>query len=473
MVDLLITHGDLFTMRGEGSGYLADGAVAVDGSRIVAVGPTSEVEKEYTARRTVDATGKAVLPGLIDGHVHSCAALTRGLAQDAPTWHEGVDPYFQHATPDALLAGAQLAAIEAIRAGTTTLADYGPGITLVAPFYRKLGIRAALSVLISELPPTDSDFDPRELYPFEPGLGEAAYRENLELVEKWEGAADGRITTMFGPQGPEYCSRELLIRIRQSAEKYDLKIHHHVGQSEPEILQLQKRYGQRPVEFLKSIGYLGERLHAAHMSRLTDEEVREVARSGASMAFCPSSQVLCDGIVSPADVFSKAGGQVCLGTDETCTNNGTNLFIDMKLAALLLKMKNQDLTEMPCWKVLRMATIEGACAIGLGHEVGSLEPGKKADVILIDLGRPSMMPVLRKPVRNIVPNLVLSARGDEVVLSIIDGRVVFESGRIRTVDETELLALAQGAAEEVSEAAGPSLEQRPTVQFRLTEAGKY
>jgi 5-methylthioadenosine/S-adenosylhomocysteine deaminase len=209
------------------------------------------------------------------------------------------------------------------------------------------------------------------------------------------------------------------------------------------------------------------------MSRLTDSEVEEVARSGASMAFCPSSQVLCDGIVSPADVFSRAGGNVCLGTDETCTNHGVNLFVDMKLAAILLKMKNADLTEMPTWKVLRMATIEGARALGLGDQIGSLEEGKKADLILVDLTSPTMVPVLRRPVRNIVPNLVLSATGEEVSMSIIDGKIVYEDGKILTIDEDEALAYAQKSAEQMSEAAAAAVKEHDTPQYRMTQEGKY
>jgi 5-methylthioadenosine/S-adenosylhomocysteine deaminase len=473
MINMLIKNGDVFTMSGDGVGYMEAGAVAIDGNKIVAVGPSSELEREYSAERTVDATDKAVLPGLIDGHVHTCIALTRGLAQDAPFWHLGVDDYFQKIGVEGLESGAQLSAIEAIRHGTTTLADYGPGVTLTAPLYEKIGVRAALSVLITELPPVDRELDHNELFPLDPARGEGGFLENLSLVENWHGAAEGRITAMFGPQGPDYCSKELLVRCREAAEKYDVKLHHHLGQSEREIIQVQKRYGKRPVEFIRELGYLGDRLLAAHMSRLTDEEVEEVARSGASMAFCPSSQVLCDGIVSPADVFSRAGGNVCLGTDETCTNHGVNLFVDMKVAAILLKMKNADLTQMPTWKVLRMATIEGARALGLGDQIGSLEAGKKADLILVDLTRPTMIPVLRSPVRNIAPNLVMSATGEEVTMSIIDGKIIYEDGKILTIDEDQALAYAQKSAEQMSKAAADAVREHDTPQYQMTREGRY
>jgi 5-methylthioadenosine/S-adenosylhomocysteine deaminase len=473
MIDALVTHGDVFTMTGDGVGYVEDGAVAVDRGRILAVGPTSELERAYEADRTIDATMKAVLPGLIDAHLHTVIATLRGLGQDAPTWHEGVDPFFEQLSPEAVLAGAQLSSIEAIRAGTTTLGDYGPGITLALPFYEKLGIRARVCSLISEVPPVESLLEEGELYPFDPAIGQARLQENLDLVEKWNGAADGRFTVMIGPQGADYCSVELFDKIKETARKHDLKIHMHIGQGPREMLQMKNRYGKRPVEFLEETGYLDEQLLAVHMVLCTDEEVEKIARSGASMAFCPSSLIICDGIVPPADVFMRAGGTVCLGTDETSSNNGTNLFSDMKLASLALNMKNADPTHVPTWKVLRMATIEGAKAIGLGHEIGSLEEGKKADLILIDLRKPSMRPVLRSPVRNIVPNLVLSARGDEVAMSMIDGKVVYEDGRINTVDEDELLESVQRVTDEVNQRAASEVKKRKTFQYRMTIEGNY
>jgi 5-methylthioadenosine/S-adenosylhomocysteine deaminase len=473
MIDLLLTNGDVFKMTGDGVGYIENGAVAIEGNRIVAVGPPSELRTKYQAKRTVDATMKAILPGLIDAHLHTVIAILRGLGQDAPTWHEGVDPYFEQLTAAAVLAGAQLSAIEAIRAGTTTLGDYGPGMPIALPFYEKLGIRARVCTLISEVAPVESILAEGELYPFDPSIGESRLAENLELIGQWNGEAGGRITVMIGPQGPDYCSEELFEKIKTAAEKHDLKLHMHIGQGDREMLQMKNRHGMRPVDFLDRIGFLDERLIAVHMVKCTEEEVERIAASGASMAFCPSSLIICDGIVPPADVFSRAGGKVCLGTDETSSNNGTNLFSEMKLASLALNMKNQDPTHMPTWKVLRMATIEGAEAIGLDREIGSLEAGKKADLILVDLRRPSMLPVLRDPVRNIVPNLVLSARGDEVVMSIIDGEVVYEDGRIKTIAEEELLASVQQVSEEVSARAAVEVRGRKTFQHRLTLEGRY
>ena len=473
MIDILIINGDVFTMGGEGTGYVENGAIAIDRGTIIAVGTTSELEKAYQAERIIDAAGKAVLPGLIDGHIHTAITLTRGVAQDGPVWWEGVDPYFAHLNLDCLQAGAKLAIVEAIRAGTTTMGDYGSGITLTAPIFKKSGIRAALCGMIRELPPSSRLADPSDPVTFDTAIGERWFHENLELVDKWQGAADGRITTMFGPQAPNFVGKALMLKVRESAEKYDVKLHVHLAQSDNEVIQTQARYGQRPTEVLKEVGYLTDRLIAAHMILNTDDEVRAVAHSGASMAFCPSSLLICDGIIPPADVFSDAGGVVCLGTDEASSNNGTNIFSEMKIGSLCLKMKGQDPAAMPAWKILRMATIDGARALGLGEQIGSLEIGKKADIILVDLNTPSMTPVLHSPVRNIVPNLVLSARGDEVATSIIDGKIIYENGIILTMDEQEVLAYAQKSGADASQRAESSVRDSNTVPYQLTRVGKY
>jgi 5-methylthioadenosine/S-adenosylhomocysteine deaminase len=202
------------------------------------------------------------------------------------------------------------------------------------------------------------------------------------------------------------------------------------------------------------------------MVKCTDEEVALIAESGASMAFCPSSLIICDGIVPPADVFLDSGGTACFGTDETSSNNGANIFSEMKIGSLALKMKRRDPTYLPAWKALRMATIEGARSLGLDHEIGSLEAGKKADIILVDLQKPSMLPALREPVRNITPNLVLSARGDEVAMSIIDGTVIYENGRIKTIEEEKLLKFVQEVSDVVNQEA--SREVKKGKRFNIT-----
>lgn len=466
--DLLILHGDVFTMAGDGSGYIEDGAVAIAGNTIIDTGASAALSARYEAARVIDATNRAVLPGLINAHVHGGIALLRGVAQDSPSWLGSLEPFINAMSLEALLAGSMLTVIEGVRAGTTCFCDNSPGIAHSLPFYRQSGARVAASPLSS-----DAASATAASMAFSDELRRLALLEANGLIEEWHGAAEGRIIVQLGPRAADFCSESLLTDIRELSEKHGLKIHMHLAQDTREIEQVRRLYGRSPVELLERLGLLDERLIAAHLIRCTPGEVERVARSGASMAFCPSSLILCDGILPPADLYMDAGGTVALGTDETSSNNGAGLFSEMKTACLSLKMKRGDPSYMPAWRALRMATVEGARAIGLGDSIGTLEPGKKADIILVDLTRPSLVPVMRRPVRNIVPNLVLSARGDEVCLSIIDGRIVYEGGRITTFDEKEALDQIIKTAEIIGAGAQGEAAQRPTPPFTMTANGEY
>jgi 5-methylthioadenosine/S-adenosylhomocysteine deaminase len=294
------------------------------------------------------------------------------------------------------------------------------------------------------------------LYEFDPALGEASLTANLELFDKWHDKGDGRIKILFGPQGADFVGEQLLLRVQRLAKERKTKIHMHVQQGDRETYQVVQRYNQRPIAWLQSIGYLDESLIAVHLTDADDEEARVVARSGAGMVVCPGSIGIIDGIVPPSRAFQDAGGSVALGSDQASGNNCHNIINEMKLVALFNKIKYQDPEVMPAWRALRMATIEGARAIGLGDLVSSLEAGKRADFIAIDLTKPTMMPVFTHPMRNIVPNLVYSARGDEVALVAVDGRIIYQDGVLLTVDEAECLAavatypgeIGQGATEQ-------------------------
>jgi 5-methylthioadenosine/S-adenosylhomocysteine deaminase len=208
-----------------------------------------------------------------------------------------------------------------------------------------------------------------------------------------------------------------------------------------------KRYGQRTPAYLDELGYLDDRLLAVHLTEASDKEATLIARRGARMALCSGSIGIIDGIVPPAKVFRDAGGLVALGSDQASGNNCNNIFNEMKLSCLFSKIKFRDPTVMPAWQALRMATIEGAKAIGLGDEIGSLEVGKQADLILVDLKALNLSPVLEAPVRNIVPNLVYAASGHEVKTVMVAGRVLVRDGVVLTADEDAVRAEAQVQAE--------------------------
>jgi len=451
--DILITHAHLFTMGGKGVGYVPDGAVAVRDGRITAVGSTPDLTKHFQPTEVIDASDCAVLPGLIDAHMHTPYAVVRGVAQDVRNWMQtALAPYSHYITPSAALAGTQLNVLEALKAGSTTLVDFAKPYPGWAEVFERTGVRARLTPTINALPPESmAGWKVGALYPLDPAVGQQAIDNAQNFARDWGGAARGRITVMLGPQAPDMLSRGQLLQVKRIAEREGLMIHMHVAQGDREIDQMLKRFGQRTPQYLDELGYLDKQLLTVHLTEATDEEAALIAQSGAKMALCSGSIGIIDGIVPPAHAFRGAGGLVALGSDQAAGNNCNNIFNEMKLTALFNKIKARDPEVMPAWEVLRMATIEGAQAIGLGDEIGSLEPGKQADLILVDLTAPNLTPVLDAPIRTIVPNLVYAASGHEVKTVLVAGRVLMRDGQVLTVDETAIRDEAQFQAEVVAQ----------------------
>ena len=471
--DTLVVNAHLFTMAGPGVGYVADGAVAVRGSRIVAVGPTSELAARFQAGETLDAGGCAVLPGLIDGHMHTPEAVVRGVAQDVTHWMQrALAPYSAHFTVEAELAGTRLNVLEALKAGTTTMGDYVRPYPGWAEVFDRVGVRARLTPTINALPPGGmAGWQVGRLYPLDQAAFDAALGAATAFVRDWNGAAGGRITTMLGPQAADMLSRDQLAQVKRLAAREGLMIHMHVAQGDREIDQLLKRYGQRTPALLDELGYLDDQLLAVHLTEATDQEAELLARRGVRMALCSGSIGLIDGIVPPARVFRAAGGPVTLGSDQAAGNNCNNIFNEMKLTALLNKCRFRDPLVMPAWEVLRMATIEGAQAVGLAGDIGSLEVGKQADLILVDLAALNLSPVLAAPVRNIVPNLVYAGTGHEVKTVMVAGRILVRDGQVLTADETAVRAEAQRQAEALARRVAADPVHRDMALLAAMEAG--
>lgn len=435
---MIINAPHFYTMEGQGVGYKTGIAMVVDAGKIIAIEAKDIIEKEYYGDETIHLNHHAIFPGFIDAHMHTGLAIMRGLAQDTNNWMMyGLQPFDNVVTKEERFAGSRLAIIEAIKSGTTTLGDFDSFMEPICNFIYKIGARGNIAHTIREA--KRRVYNPGELYEFDKSLGEKSFSENLELFKKWHDKGDGRIKILFGPQGADFLSKDLLLKVQKVAKENNTKIHMHTQQGDRETYQVLKRYGKRPIQWLNEIGYLDETLIAVHLTDADDSEAKVVAKSGASMILCPGSIGIIDGIVPPSNAFQEACGNVALGSDQAPGNNCHNIINEMKLVALFNKIKYKNPEIMPAWRALRMATIEGAKAIGLGDLIGSLEVGKKADFIAIDLKKPSMLPVFTTPMRNIVPNLVYSARGDEVVLSVVDGKIIYKDGKILEIDEDECL----------------------------------
>jgi len=473
-INTLITHAHLFTMQGAGVGYVPDGAIAVKEGRIAAVGPTPDLVAQYQSAETIDAGGCAVLPGLIDGHMHTPWAVVRGVAQDVSNWMQmALAPYSRHITPEAALAGTRLNVLEAIKAGTTTTVDFARPYPGWAEAFEDAGVRARLTPTINAMPPGGmAGWKVGDIYPLDDAVGQDAIDAALIFVDDWHLAADGRITVMLGPQAPDMISADQLLQIKRLAESKGLMIHMHVAQGDREIDQMIKRFGKRTPQYLDELGYLDEQLLAVHLTEATDEETVLIAQSGASMALCSASIGVIDGIVPPARVFREAGGLVALGSDQAAGNNCNNIFNEMKLTAMFNKIKARDPEVMPAWEVLRMATIEGAQAIGLVDEIGSLETGKQADLILVDLSAPNLTPALDSPIRTIVPNLVYAGSGHEVKTVMVAGVILMRDRQVLAMDEKAIQAEAQRQAEAVSQRVAADPVHKKMALLEAMEAGQ-
>ena len=440
-----------YTMQGEGVGFKSGVAMVVDGSKIMDFVPLDRVDKEYEAEEVLDMSHHAIFPGFIDAHMHTPDNIFRGLAQDTNSWMMyGLQPFSNAGRKEERVAAGRLAIVEAIKAGTTTLGDYHQGMDETCAFIDKTGARGNITQLIRAA--KQRVYKTGELYEFVDEDGEKSLNENIELFEKWHNK-NGRMRILFGPQGADFVSPELLLKIQKAAKERNTKIHMHVQQGDRETYQIVERYGKRPTEFLDDLGYLDSTLIAVHLTDCNDEEAALIAKRGAGMIVNPASIGIIDGIVCPSMAFQNAGGNVALGSDQAPGNNCHNIIHEMKNVCLFNKIKYGNPEVMPAWRALRMATIEGAKAVGVDDIVGSLEPGKQADFIAVDLDTTSMMPVYTYPMRNIVPNLVYSARGREVVLSVVAVKVIMRDQKLLNVDEQQLIEEVKKYPEEVGKRA--------------------
>ena len=435
-VDLIVHAPHFFTMEGEGVGYKTDVSMVVNSGKIEGF-ITAEEEKEYEADEVLDLAHHAVVPGFIDGHMHTGDAILRGLAQDTNNWMMfGLQPFENAVTHEDRVAGSRMALLEAVKSGTTTLGDYWHDMDEACAFIDKVGARGNITQLVRAA--KQKVYKPGELYEFDDAMGEESLAKNIALYDKWHNKANGRIKILFGPQGVDFLSIDLLKKTQAVVKERNTLMHIHVQQGDRETYQIEKRYGKRPTAFLDDLGYLDSTLIAVHLTDCNADEAALIAKRGAGMIVNPASIGIIDGIVCPSVEFQQAGGNVALGSDQAPGNNCHNIIHEMKNVCLFNKIKYGNPEMMPAWRALRMATIEGAKAVGLDDIVGSLEPGKQADFIAVDLRSPSMMPVYTHPMRNIVPNLVYSARGNEVVLSVVAGKVIMKDQQLLNIDVEQI-----------------------------------
>jgi 5-methylthioadenosine/S-adenosylhomocysteine deaminase len=438
-MDLLIHNGLIVTMNPEGKIW-GEGALAIKGDRIQDIGPQDNLLKSYPDIPKMDASGKAVLPGFVNLHTHTVLTVLRGVAEDAgiKSIYEQMMPMTDLMTPEDRYTMGLLGSLEALKSGTTTIVDNFSHMADIVPAVDRSGLRAVVSEIVN-------DADLLEIrkgnYRFETKIGESLLQKNLDLVKKWHGRDNGRILCHFGPHAPDTCSPWLLKEIRSLAEKINVGITIHIAQSPGEVEQVIKREGKRPVEYLDSVGFLGPRVIGGHCVHLSQAEIDILGRTRTHVSHNAAINAR-RGFIAPIRALKDAGANIGLGSD----NMSEDLIEVMRIALMVGRIKTGNYATFMPQDVMEMATQNGAKALGLGKEIGSLEKGKKADIILLDLKKPHLVPLI-----NVMGNIVHTGLSSDVDTVIVDGQILMEGREVKTINEEEVLMRAQKTTERLWE----------------------
>lgn len=453
-VDLVVRGGTVVTMDERGS-VIEDGAVAVNGGRIVALGKRADIDKNYAGRETIEARGRIVMPGLINGHTHVPMTLFRGLADDLDL-NEWLTKYIfpaeaKNVTEDFVRVGTRLGLAEMIRGGTTTYCDMYYFEDAIADETAKAGVRGVLGETVIDFPVADNKT-------FAEGL---AYSE--KFIEKWRGHA--LITPAIAPHAPYTVSEEHLKAVRDLANRLKATIVTHVAETRKEVEDVTRDHGASPVAYLARIGFLDDRVIAAHTVHLTTDEIELLKRLGVGAVHNPQSNMKLASGVARVPEMLKAGVALGLGTDGAASNNDLSMWEEMDTAAKLHKLTANDPRVLPAREVLEMATIRGARALHLEGETGSLERGKRADLIVVDMDDLSQTPMY-----NIYSHLVYATKAGDVRTVVIEGRVVMRDRRLLTLDEEAVKRDARAYRVRISQSLAPASVSPPATKKDRGEA---
>lgn len=430
--DIIIKNGTILTMDKENT-VIEDGLVCIKGDTISRMGSGDNIPVE--AEKIIDAHGGLILPGLINGHTHAAMSLFRGLADDLPLmeWlNNYIFPAESRIDADFVFTGTLLACAEMIMSGTTTFCDMYLFENEAARAARKAQMRCLVGEVLYDFPSPNYG-------PVEKGL---KYTESL--IKKWQD--DPLVSVAVEPHSLFTCSTDLLISANEIALRYEVPMVIHVAETLNEIAEVKEKYGKPPVEYLHSLGLLDSHLIADHCVHVNEQDIEKMAEYGVKVIHNPESNMKLASGIAPVTEMLTRGVTVGLGTDGCASNNNLDIFTEMDMAAKLHKIRTMDPTVLDSVTVLRMATIEGAKALGMGDITGSLEPGKKADIIILDLDKPHLTPMY-----NPYSHIVYSARGNDVSHSIINGQLVMENRRLLTLDIEEIMGRAREKAIKVRE----------------------
>ena len=435
-ISLVVTGGTVVTMD-PARRVLAPGAVAIDGPDIVAVGTPEAIGAAYVGADTIDAAGRVVMPGLVNTHGHAPMVMYRGLADDLALMEWLQQHIFpaeaKTVSPGMVRIGTRLAALEMIRSGTTTYAEMYYFEEEAAEAVRQAGLRAVLGQTVIEFPVADARTPADALARAE------------RFIQAWRD--DPLVTPAVAPHSVYTLDRETLAACRALAGRYDVPLLIHLAETEDEVKTMRERVHLTPTEYLESIGFWAPTTIAAHGVWVTPSDIAILARRQVGVSHNPESNMKLASGVAPVPAYLDAGVPLGLGTDGAASNNDLDMFEAMRLAAFLHKLDTGDPRTLPAGTALALATVGGARVLGMADEIGSLEPGKRADLIVVGMSH-----ARQTPLYDPVSHLVYASRGDDVEATVVHGRVLMRDGKVLTLDEANVLAEARALAAQVREA---------------------
>lgn len=421
--DLIVYADYLLTME-PGEPVIEDGAVAIAGDKILAVGSRQEIDGQFIAPKSISGRGRVVLPGLINGHTHTSMTLFRGMVDDLDlmTWlNNYVFPMEgRFVTPDFVTTGSTLACWEMIRGGTTTFVDMYFYPDQIANVVESCGLRAVVAA-------------PHIDYP-SPGFKgwDDSFAAARDFVKRWQGKHP-RVTPAFAPHAPYTVSAQHLQATVEAAGQSNAMISMHLAEAPAESRFIRENYQTSPVKHVASLGMYGQKLIAAHMVQLDNEDIALTARAGVGAIHNPTSNMKLGAGISPVPAMLKAGVNVGLGTDGAASNNDLDMWEEVRMAALLHKVSTGDPTALPARQALAMATRTGAAAIHMADSIGQITPGRQADLIQLDTSK-----TRHQPLYDVISHLVYMLDATDVVTTVVAGKVLMEDRQIKTIDENRL-----------------------------------
>ena len=450
MTATVIKNTTIVTL-GPGGTILHDSAIGIEDGKIAALGPSEEVITRLPGAEVVDGRRKAVFPGLVNAHTHLLKTINKGILEDT-----GFPTTLRFPEDTRSLMGSEednvfalLGAIESIRSGATCVLEIEADIANYASSLASTGMRMVLAEYVEDI---DMELARKSQYHFIPAKAETGMRKSVDLIEAWHGKAEGRVTCMTSPSTPEYCSPELLQECRRVADQYDVGMTVHLSESYNEVQAVMRTRGVRPTQYLYANGALGPRVVAAHCRYLDRSEIALAGQTRTNVSFNPAIAAR-RGAAAPAAELNAAGCNMGMGSD----NMDENMLHVLRTGLFAERLRRHTPMSPQPEQILEWATMGSARALGIAHEVGSLEVGKKADLFMINTMRPHLVPNHR-----IVSAFIHNGQADDIEAVMVDGQWLIRYGKLLTIDEDDVVA----RAEEMGQAVWRRLlERNPSVHF--------